>query len=348
MNKYYAAIARSVLEKISLEPLRNKEILITGSNGLLGSHFVAAIALANKTQGLNAKVTGVSRGPLPLWLVEIFTEKKFQFIQKDLGKEKLPSFENSHFDFVIHAATYAQPKKFLQQPLETMRLNSTISMSLLELCARSKASFLFLSSSEVYGNPPQEMRPTLESYPGNASSLDPRAPYATSKRFTETLCKVYNDAGMARCCIARVAPTYGPGVSVSDDRVWNELIRRALTADSFRLLDNGQQQRRWLYISDAIIMLFHALLYSRELVYNVGGTDFRSIHELATYVSKNTKTTLQLPESDAMSSHALGAPAIVDVNSEKIRKEVGLSSLVNLEDGISSCVNWTRSLLEIA
>ena len=44
---------------------------------------------------------------------------------------------------------------------------------------------LFLSSSEIYGDPTPKNIPTSEKYNGNVSSLGPRACYDESKRFGE-------------------------------------------------------------------------------------------------------------------------------------------------------------------
>ena len=49
------------------------------------------------------------------------------------------------------------------------------------------SSFLYFSTSEIYGDPPPNQIPTKESYRGNVSCLGPRACYDESKRLGERI-----------------------------------------------------------------------------------------------------------------------------------------------------------------
>lgn len=345
MNKHYQNIADEVINTLSLKPLNGKSVLITGANGLIGSHMLSVLAEANKNLNLNLNVTASSRSQPAPWIKNIFMQPGFKFINIDLVNASLP-WEGQSFDYVIHAATYGQPKKFLENPLQTMILNSKVTESLLELTAKTNGTFLFMSSSEIYGNPPIEFTPTQENYHGNVSPLDQRSPYTSSKRFGETLCKVYNDMKKVRARIARVSSVYGPGVNLIDDRVLNVFIRRAIEEKKLKLMDQGEQKRRWLYITDALVMFFYILLYSKELVYNVGGVDLRSVGELANYIGKEVGVPVVFPDKSTTAGHTVGAPTLIDIDTNLIRSEAKMEKLTTLEQGLKSCIAWTNDLLK--
>ena len=80
-------------------------------------------------------------------------------------------------------------------------------------------SFLFFSSSEIYGDPDKKNIPTKENYRGNVSSIGPRACYDESKRFGETICFVYANQFSMPISIVRPFNNYGPGLKINDGRV---------------------------------------------------------------------------------------------------------------------------------
>ena len=158
-------IEKDLLEisgNIELNKLRDKTVLITGSNGLIGTYIIKLFYLANKKQDLNIKVIGISKNEPNELLSTTRDDKNFAFYKKNLAKD----FEfNEEVNYIIHAATYAQPAKFLENKLETIKLNTLVTEKLLNICKRNNASFLFLSSSEIYGQ--AEKIPTPETYNGN-------------------------------------------------------------------------------------------------------------------------------------------------------------------------------------
>src|SRR5579859_1619790 len=100
---------------------------------------------------------------------------------------------------------------------------------MLNLAVKKKVkSFLFFSSSEIYGNPTPEAIPTKETYNGNVSSIGPRACYDESKRLGETFCLTYYSIYKTPVKIVRPFNIYGPGMRPNDYRVIPSFISNAL------------------------------------------------------------------------------------------------------------------------
>jgi len=343
----YQNIAKHVVSTVDFSPLREKAVSLTGVNGLLGSHLLHALSLANEKLNLSLQVIGTSQSEPAPWIKDIFKQEGFRFVRLDLRS----SFDSALLgqpDYFIHTATYGQPRKFLDDPLGTMKLNSQVTGQLLDLTSEKGGRFLFASSSEIYGNPPRELMPISEKYHGNTSPLDHRSPYTSSKRFGETLCKIYNDLGRVCSRIARVSSVYGPGVNLSDDRVLNVFIRRALQTGELTMLDRGQQQRHWLYILDATAMLAYILIHSKEIVYNVSGNDLRSIAELASFIGEDLGIPVITPSVEDIAHHTKGAPDVISMDNSLILSEMQFYDLVPLRQGITNCITWTKALLEIS
>lgn len=339
MNSIIEEDLLKILEKVELSKLKNKKVLITGSNGLIGTYIIMVLYLANKRQNLNIEVIGVSKNEPNNLLSEIKEEKNFKFYKKNLTS----NFEfGGKIDYIIHAATYAQPAKFLENKFETINLNTVVTKKLLDICKKNNASFLFTSSSEIYGQ--AEKIPTPETYNGNCSTTGDRASYTESKRLGETICSVFKEIGVD-VKIARCSSVYGPGISIYDKRVLGNFLNKALINKSIDLLDSGKQERVWLYVSDCVVMLLNILLYGKSFIYNVGGEELVSIKRLAEIVCELTYSKYSLPEK-ADDVFMAGAPDKVRLDISKVKNEFQLDDFVDLKEGLRRTIEWNKEFIE--
>lgn len=344
MNPFYLRIATQTQKRVAFEKLNGKRVLITGANGILCSHLANMIAFLNREYGYDTKVLNISRSAPAKWLHETFQTPGFEYRQIDLGEEPLNLKED--FDFIIHGATYGQPKKFIHNAAKTMCLNSSVTESLLKVAERNKATFLFMSTSELYGNPAPEHCPTSELAPAIINSLDVRSSYNVSKVFSEVLCNLYNESRSVRARVARVSSVYGPGVRLDDDRVLYVFIKRALETGELRLMDMGEQRRKWCYIADALVMFFHILLHSESVIYNVSGSDVLSIADIAKTIGTQLNVPVIFPKNIDVQDHVKGSLNLIDLDNSKILREASISNLTSANQGIAESICWMKWLLE--
>ncbi len=328
----------SILDKINLSKLKGKTILITGSNGLIGTYLISFIFIANREKNLDAKIIGISKSPPNKILSEFSSNSNFKFYTMNLV-EKTEIKENP--DFIIHAACYAQPQKFLENGIETIKLNTEITEKLLKSLKKG-GSFLFLSSSEIYGQPDPKNIPTPETYNGNCSPLADRALYMESKRLGETICKIYKEDFGLDVKIARASSVFGPGISIHDSRVLGTFLNKALLKKHIDLMDHGEQERTWCYIADCILMLFNILLYGKDFVYNVGGKELVSIRQIAEMVGELTNSKVSIPEEEHKEGFTKGAPTRVQVDITKITQEFNLGKFTTFKQGLINTIEWNK------
>jgi len=238
-----------------------RRVLLTGAAGFLGSQFMHSFAALNDGGGLRKPCQEIAldnfmRG-LPDWLAPFKRRADFQIASKDIIRPgKLPVA-----DFIIHAASIASPIYYRQHPIETMDANVIGLRNLLEhAVARPVESFLFFSSSEIYGDPDAASIPTPETYRGSVSCTGPRACYDESKRYGETLCVNFHEVHRVPVKIVRPFNNYGPGLKITDRRVLPDFFRDVLAGRNITLLSDGCATRTFCYISDAITGYLLALL----------------------------------------------------------------------------------------
>lgn len=330
------------IEKIDLAPLRDKTVYITGANGLIGTYVIYMLHLANVAEKAGINIAAVSKSPPGSHLQDIFKDR-YTFYATDLNKPDCSCFE-AKADYIIHGATYAQPKKFIQNYLETIHLNTTAVERLLKKAKNDGAALLFLSSSEVYGEPDEKHIPTGEDYPGLCSPVDIRAIYSESKRMGETLCFVYRNFEAVNAKIARISMTYGPGIGLKDERVLAHFLRQALYDKKIVMLDDGSKIRTFCYIADCVLMLLYIMLYGKDFVYNVGGKDNVSIRSLAEEICLLTGSALsgEIGCKETLQNVKV-SPKLVNLDITKVCSEFPLPPFKPFREGLVRTIEWNKS-----
>ncbi len=329
IHQYYPSIT-----VFNTSQLKNKTILITGASGLIGSNLVAFLDYLNKKESLDLKIIAFHRSELEKWMPK---SAAIEYIQQDLTKTKL--HKNLKFQYLIHCATYAQPKKFLEHPKETVSLNIDVLYSLLEQAEKNQAVFLYLSSAEIYGEVDRAHIPTNETYFGNVNTLADRAIYAESKRLAETICWLFNKKTKIK--IARALIAYGPGVKYDDKRVISEFIKKAQEEKEIIMMDKGLAERTFCFITDMTEMLLNVMLNGKETVYNVNGKDITTIKDLAESIAQINKAGFNYKfKEEAMG----GTPPVLTLDNSRYLSEFKKKTFVSLDKGLAITSEWFRNL----
>jgi len=140
-------------------------VLITGSNGLIGSS-VASFFLKKKDE-----VFGVDNNMRQFYFgkeaTTIFQQKileknkNYHHFQSDIrDKEKIKEiFERYKFDLIVHTAAQPSHDKAKDIPILDFEVNAAATMNLLELTRlfQNQAVFVFTSTNKVYGDRPNQI-----------------------------------------------------------------------------------------------------------------------------------------------------------------------------------------------
>lgn len=317
------------------EALYGKRILVTGAAGFIGGHLVEALAWLNRSrpaanlhiQAL-ARDLGRLRERLPWLDLPGEVEPLIQDVTQPLPPEVAP-------DVIIHAASPASPRFYLQRPVDTVLANTEGTRQMLELARRHSARLLFLSSGAVYGENTQGIEAIGETDFGSEDPLSPRACYSESKRLAETLCRAYHTQYGVDARIARVSHCYGPGIRLDDGRAIADLLADVLNDRDIQLDSDGSASRPFCYVSDTVLGLFHVLLKGRAgEAYNVGETRETTILELAHLLIAAAGKTEHLDvRAKARDPLAPAARSAGHFDIDKIAR-LGWCPRVGLEDGL--------------
>ena len=158
--------------------------------------------------------------------------------------------------------------------------------------------------------------------------------YSESKRLCECYCKSYAVEFGVPAVIARLAQTFGPGVPVSDNRVFMQFTKSALRNENIILHTKGDSMSNYCYITDALTGIL-TLMKDGEVgeAYNIcHDEETRSIasiaHLVATHVSHGkSEVVFDIPED----VQGLGyAPTVHMFLSSKKLKSLGWQPKVSM------------------
>ena len=321
-----------------LNDLKETKILLTGAAGFLGSHFCHFFACLNDKLDKEKKIKVYAldnflRGK-PKWLNAFSERDDFSIINADIIHLK----EFPKVDYILHAASVASPIYYRKNPIETMDANVIGLRNLLDHARLNQCkSFLYFSTSEIYGDPDKLNIPTREEYRGNVSSIGPRACYDESKRYGETLCVNFFKKYALPIKIVRPFNNYGPGLSLNDGRVISDFFQNILNDENINLYSDGKATRTFCYVADAINGFLLILL--SELngeVFNVGNPQPEiSIEQLALkmiQVTKSNSKVIKTINKDA--EYLTDNPQRRCPDITKISHLLDFKPMISLDDGL--------------
>ncbi len=312
---------------------RAKRVIISGAAGFLGSHLCdRLLAEGMEVTGVDNLLTGDMRN-----IAHLRLSAKFHFLKKDVST---PLEFRQKVDYVIHAASPASPKDYLEHPLETLDVGSSGTRTMLQIAHRNKARFLMLSTSETYGDP--MVHPQVESYWGNVNPVGPRSCYDESKRFAEALTMGWHRARGVNTGIARIFNTYGPRMKLNDGRVVPAFLDQALRGKSITVFGSGTQTRSFCYVSDLVEGLYRLLLSDEPMPTNIGNPQEMTIMQFAEkirdLIGKKVKIIHKpLPQDDPQQRR----PDIT-----KAKKLLKWEPVVSLEEGLRHTIEYFRPLVK--
>lgn len=233
--------------------LSNKNILITGACGLIGSAVVELILHSYP----NCQVFALTRNfqQAERRFKNNINNNRLHFV---VGDVNTPLNGNETYHFIINAASNANPKAFSVDPVGTFWTNINGTKNLLDYGMKHGLErFLYVSSGEVYG---EGGKVWTEADSGYVNSMTIRSCYPTSKRAAETLCVAYAQQYGIDMVVARPCHTYGPFYTEQDSRAYAQFVRNAIAGQDIVMKSLGEQCRSWLYVEDCATAIITILL----------------------------------------------------------------------------------------
>jgi dTDP-glucose 4,6-dehydratase len=309
-----------------------RRILITGGAGFLGSHLCDRfLAEGFEVLCVDNLLTGSTDN------IAHIRERTFTFIDLDVTGYL---YVSGAIDYILHFASPASPKDYLDYPIQTLKVGSIGTHKALGLAKAKGATFLLASTSEVYGDP--LVHPQEESYWGNVNPIGPRGVYDEAKRFAEALTVAYRRSHRMNTKIVRIFNTYGPRMRMNDGRAIPAFMTQSLRGQPVTVYGDGSQTRSFCYIDDLVEGIFRLTTSRHAGPINLGNPQELSLLDMA-------RTIIKLTESKSRIVHRplpTDDPKVRQPDISRARRLLGWSPKVGLPVGLRRTIKYFRTSIE--
>ena len=330
--------------------LEDKTVLVTGGAGFLGNYLVLTLLHLNNTRlkrpvkviSLDNFITGLKKP-----LINIKGYRDVTLVEHDVSQ---PFKTSRKIDYILHAAGIASPVYYKKYPIQAIDVATQGTKNFLNIGREKKIkSFVFFSSSEIYGDPHPDYIPTPETYRGNVSSTGPRSCYDESKRLGEALAMAFWHKYRSPIKIIRPFNVFGPGMKYNDFRVIPAFLMSGLSGKTLRVHGTGKQTRTFCYITDAIEAIYKVLLSRKSgEVYNIGNDKNEiSMIKLAREIDGLIKRKIRISKINYPSTYPADEPMRRAPDLSKIKLKLKYNPQVDYKIGIKRLKDWYISEYKI-
>ena len=347
-EQFQKDVERAAEYASELDALRNSTVLVTGATGLIGGFLTRAILCANRVYGLNARVLAPVRS----------MERARQVLSGVLNREELSVFEadiTRHLsiagdvDFIVHGAGVTSSRLFVTEPVETIQAALRGTECVLELAREKKVrGMTYLSSMEAFGVTDPALPCVTEKQLGFIDLQSVRSCYSESKRMAECLCACYAAEYGVNVKCARLAQTFGAGVSRNESRVFMQFAVSALTGQDIVLHTKGESFGNYVYTSDAARAIF--LLLTRGNpgeAYTVANdracVPIAKLAEIASQTLSGSKSRVVFDIPENPMTYGYAPDVKMRLNADKL-KSLGWEAEVELDEMLRRLGNDLRQM----
>lgn len=226
----------------------NKQVLITGGAGFIGSHLAEHLLAAGYGVRVLDNLSTGKRENLP-------AHPRLEFVQGDIRDKQVVSDSAHGMDVIAHLAAVASVQASVDDPTGTHETNFDGTLYLLEAARKAGIRrFLYASSAAVYGN--NTRLPLVEE-----EMLNPLSPYAADKLAGEHYLRFYHSKYGIETTAFRFFNIFGPRQDPSSpySGVISIFIEHVSRGEPVTVFGDGRQTRDFVYVGDLVRLLGQAL-----------------------------------------------------------------------------------------
>jgi UDP-glucose 4-epimerase len=304
--------------------VKNKNILVTGGAGFIGSHLVKRLIDEGAKVTVIVKYNSIIDCPR---LVKVWD--KINVIEADLrNTDSVNEMRKMSFDLVFHLAAYNHVGDSFKHVIENINSNLISTINLLNNGPKIK-KIIHMGSSEIYG--------IQTKLPFNVKEMpNPMSPYAVTKYASELFSLLKSKSNKLNLICVRPFNTFGP--YQSEKAIIPEMIIKCLQNKEIKTT-GGKQTREFNYIDniiDGILFLNKKIKHTIEPI-NVGSNTPISIKNLVKKIHKYTKSDSKLRIGSL--KYRPNEIWRMQANNQFISSK-GWKPKINLDDGLKLTIGW--------
>lgn len=322
-----------------------RNILITGGAGFIGSHLVRLFVKKYPEYNIVNLDKLTYAGNLEN-LRDIDSMPNYNFVKGDIADLSFvrSMFAQYKFDGILHCAAESHVDRSISDPLAFVETNVVGTVCLLHAAKElwqddmKDKVFYHISTDEVYGS----LGP--EGFFTEDTPYDPRSPYSASKASSDHFVRAFYHTYKLPVKISNCSNNYGP--FHFPEKLIPLCILNIINRKPLPIYGKGENVRDWLFVEDhvrAIDLIFHKGKIGET--YNIGGhnewSNIALVKELCRQMDEKLARTPG--ESEQLITYVkdrAGHDLRYAIDATKLTRELGWEPSLQFEEGLSRTIDW--------
>jgi len=331
-----------------MSSFRDKNILVTGGTGFVGSHLVEELV----RQGANVATTFISTNPLAYFFTQGLNKKvKMAHVDVCDFNSIFDLITKYEIEYIFHLAAQALVETAYYNPKRTIQTNVLGTVNILEstrlfpkikgviIASSDKAYGKLRNTSEVFSGP----RFTSEVKYRETDPLQGDHPYEVSKSAADLIATSYFKTYNLPVVITRFGNIYGQG-DLNFSRIIPGVMKAIVKSEELGVRSDGKYVRDYLYVKDVVngyLLLVSNIDKIRGEVFNFGSSETLSVINLIKLIKKILKKKIKYK----ILNTAKNEIPYQSLDYSKIKKILGWRPKSNLVKSVEKIYKWYKKVL---
>ena len=314
-----------------------KKIIVTGGSGFIGSNLVNYLVKKNYFV-INIDKLTYSSNTYPN---QNLTKKNYKFLKIDINNKSKIIYVIRKYKpvCIFNLAAETHVDRSIDSPFQFIHSNILGVFNILEAIRKNKKNkkikLVHISTDEVYGD-------IIASRSNEKFPYNPSSPYSASKASADHLIKSYIRTYKIPALISNCCNNYGP--YQFPEKLIPKIITNILNNKPLPIYAKGQNSREWIHVEDHCEALYK--IFKKGKIgesYNVGSNiNLKNINLVKTILKIFEKKKYKIGKKVKINyvKDRPGHDFRYALNSNKIRKQIGWKSKINLDKGLNMTIDW--------
>ncbi|RGG21179.1 NAD-dependent epimerase/dehydratase family protein [Ruminococcus sp. AF25-19] len=355
---------------MSVNNLKNKKILVTGSAGFIGSNLVKELLKTNEEISIIGfdsvnDYYDVSIKEYRLAEIEKLAESKpkckYTFIKGNLADKALIEkiFTENKIDIVVNLAAQAGVRYSITNPDAYIESNIIGFYNILEACRNHPVEHLvYASSSSVYGGN-KKVPFSTDDKVDNPVSL-----YAATKKSNELMAHAYSKLYNIPSTGLRFFTVYGP--AGRPDMAYFGFTNKLVNNETIKIFNYGNCKRDFTYVDDIVEGVKRVMMSPPEKkngddglpvppykIYNIGNNNPENLLDFVQILSEELIRAGVLPQDYDFDAHKELVPMqpgdvpVTYADTSALENDFGFKPSTSLREGLRKFAEWYKNFYKI-
>ena len=314
-----------------------KKIIVTGGSGFIGSNLVNYLVKKNYFV-INIDKLTYSSNTYPN---QNLTKRNYKFLKIDINNKSKIIYAIKKYKpvCIFNLAAETHVDRSIDSPFQFIHSNILGVFNILEAIRKNKKNkkikLVHISTDEVYGD-------IIASRSNEKFPYNPSSPYSASKASADHLIKSYIRTYKIPALISNCCNNYGP--YQFPEKLIPKIITNILNNKPLPIYAKGQNSREWIHVEDHCEALYK--IFKKGKIgesYNVGSNiNLKNINLVKNILNIFKKKKYKIGKKVKINyvKDRPGHDFRYALNSNKIRKQIGWKSKINLDKGLNMTIDW--------